>query len=436
MLASRLLPDHLTFPFLLKSCSLHHAHVTGRALHSHIFRLGFVADVYINNSLVFMYSACGQVELARRVFEEMPERDVISENSMLGGYLKCGDLDDALVFFRGMEMRNVRTWNSIIAGFVRGGRCGEALDLFNEMRGGFVKPDKITVASVVSACASLGALDMGKWVHGYLRRERLEFDLVIGTSLIDMYGKCGSIERAFEVFREMPKRDVQAWTVMISVLAIHGRGEEAFVLLEEMEKTGMRPNNVTFGALLSACAHSGTVDKGRWCFDVMRRVYSIEPQLQHYACMVDLLGRAGLFEEAEMLIASMPMKPDVFVWGALLGACRMHGNVELGEKIAGCLISMDPLNHAYFIILSDIYANAKRFEDVKRIRDFMEDQGIMKTSPGHSLIEIDGQVYEFSRRSVKEELMKEIEWVLIGINVELMWTGYVPDDDMELFLTA
>lgn len=346
---------------------------------------------------------------------------------MLVAYLRCGELDEASRLFRDMEERNVRTWNSILAGFVRGGRYKEVLDLFQEMMLGCVKPDKITVVSVVSASASLGALDQGKWVHGYLKRRGLEFDVVIGTALIDMYGKCGSVEEAAEVFREMPKRDVLAWTAMISALAIHGLGEEAFALLEEMEERGLRPNSVTFGALLSACAHSGMVEKGRWCFDRMKRIYLIEPQVQHYACMVDLLGRAGLFEEAESLIGDMPMDPDLFVWGALLGACRMHGNVELGERVAARLITMDPLNHAYYIILSDIYAKAKRFADVKRIRAFMKDQGIMKTSPGCSLIEVDGQVYEFSAKGIRKELTEEMEWALNVVSGEMKQTGSEAD---------
>lgn len=383
-----------------------------------------------------MYSACMQASSARKAFDEMLVRDIVSANSMLTGYLRCGKLDAALGLFADMEERNVRTWNSIIAGFVQGGRCKEALDLFHEMLmysgDGAVKPDKVTVANVVAACASLGALDQGEWLHGYLWKQGLEVDMVMGTALIDMYGKCGCVKKAYEVFHKMPRRDVLAWTAMISALAVHGHGEAAFALLEEMEKDGVRPNHVTFGALLSACAHSGMVEKGRWCFDTMKQIYSIEPQLQHYACMVDLLGRAGLFEEAEGLIGCMLMEPDLFVWGALLGACRMHGNVELGERVAGYMISLDPLNHAYYIILSDIYANAKRFEDVKKIRDFMKDHGIKKTSPGSSLLEVDGRVHEFSVKGLQKniELMKVIEWVLNGIHGELTWRGCVIDDNI------
>ncbi|URD90476.1 Pentatricopeptide repeat-containing protein [Musa troglodytarum] len=368
MLSSGVRPDHLTFPFLFKYCSHILNSVVGQCLHVHVLWLGVQNDVYIQNSMIHMYATCGLIDCAGKLFEVMPLKDI----------------------------RNVITWNSIITGF-------------------------ITIASVISACSSLGALDQGKWVHGYLKRHSLEFDVVIGTALIDMYGKCGCVERAIEVFEKMPKKDVLAWTAMILVFAVHGLAEEAFALLEQMERHQVMPNHVTFGALLRACAHSGLVEKGLWCFDRMKATYLIEPQRQHYACMVDLLGRAALFEEAERLIRSMPMEPDLFVWGALLGACRMHGNVEVGERVANYLIGLDPQNHAFYIALSDICAKAKRFGDAKRIRSFMEECGIRKTTPGCSMIEVDGQVLEFSAKRVPKDLRNEIEWVLDVINVELRY---------------
>lgn len=369
------------------------------------------------------------------MFDELPQKDVVSKNSILIGYLKCGELDGALDLFSRMKERNLRTWNSIITGLVQGGRAREALGLFQKMQllGGSVKPDKITIASVIKACSFIGALDQGKWVHSYLRSQRLDFDVVIGTALIDMYGKCGSLAKAREVFDEIMEKDVLAWTAMISALAMHGCGEEAFVLFGKMVSQGLKPNHVTFGSLLSACVHSGLVEKGRWCFDLMKRVYLIEPQVQHFACMVDLLGRAGFFSEAEMLIRSMPMEPDSFVWGALLGACRMHGNVDLGERIAGYLMERDPLNHAFYIVLCDIYAKVKRYEDVKMIWKFMKEMGIKKTSPGCSMIDIDGQVREFSLKGIEEEILKEINWVLNGISAALKSTRLLPFEAVVTF---
>ncbi|KAF8412354.1 hypothetical protein HHK36_000316 [Tetracentron sinense] len=417
MLANGIRPDHLTFPFLMKECTQRIDSYMGRSIYAQIIKTGFHKDRFIQNSTINMYASCGLLNYALNLFDEMSKRDVVSWNSMIIGYLRSGNLDLAMGLFMRMKKRNVITWNSIITGFVHGGRPKEALDLFHDMQimgDENARPDKRTIASVLSACACLGALDHGKWVHSYLKRNGLECDLVISTTLVDMYGKCGDVERAVEVFKEMPNKDILAWTAMISVFSLHGLGKEAFDILEEMEVEGMKPNHVTFVGLLSACAHAGLVEKGRWCFETMRRVYSIEPQVHHYACMVDILGRAGLFEEAEGVIRSMPMEPDVFVWGALLGGCQMHGNVELGEKVGSYLIELEPLNHAFYMILCDIYAKANRFHDVKRIRASMKEKGIKKKVPGSSMIEVDGIVHEFSVRGSPEAVMKEIERVLNG----------------------
>ena len=296
------------------------------------------------------------------------------------------------------------------------------MELFQEMHvagNDGVRPDKITIASVLSACASLGALDHGNWVYSYLKRSGLEFDMVIGTALVDMYGKCGHVDKAAKIFRGMPKKDVLAWTAMITVCALHGYGKEALNLLNEMDKEGVKPNHVTFVGLLSACAHTGLIEEGRWCFDMMQRVYSIEPCVYHYACMVDILSRAALFDEAEKLISGMLVEPDVYVWGALLGGCQMHHNFQLGEKVALKLIDLEPQNHAFYINLCDIYAKADRFDDVKRVRALMQNKGITKDTPGSSLIELDGIVREFSVQGSPEIIMEEIVGLLSELHKDM-----------------
>lgn len=430
MLCDGIAPDFLTFPFLVKECATSLVGDLGRSIHAHAIKFGFDNDVFVGNSLISLYSVCGYLSCARKMFDEMSNRDVVSWNSMIIGYLRRGELDKALELFRRMKKRNVITWNSIIVGFIQGGRPKEALEFFHEMqmvRDEIIRPDKITIASVLSACAYLGAIDHGKWVHGYLRRSGLECDVVIGTALVDMYGKCGCVEKAYEVFKDMPKRDTLAWTAMISVFALHGFCKEAFDLFEEMETLGVKPNHVTFVGLLSACAHSGLVEKGRWCFDMMRRAYSIEPQVYHYACMVDALARAGLFGEAEDLIRGMPMEPDVFVWGALLGGCQMHGNVELGERVAQYLIDLEPLNYAFYVNFCDVYAKANRFDDVKRIRALMKDKGLKKEVPGCSMIEVDGVVHEFSVRGSPDVLMEEVVCILNGFSNMMKIEGFMLD---------
>lgn len=431
MMGSGLVPDCITLPFLLKECSKRFDVYMGRAIHVHAVKFGYEGDIYVQNALISLYSECGVLEDAGKVFDGMSNRDVVSWNSMIVGCLRNGELDSALELFRKMKERKtitIITWNSVITGLVQGGRAMEALDIFHEMQNSAgeknaVQPDKVTVASALSACASLGAIDQGKWVHSYLERSGIEHDMVIGTALVDMYGKCGCVERALEVFNGMRSKDVFAWTAMISVLALHGYGNEAFELFKEMEAVGVRPNAVTFVGLLSACAHSGLVGKGRQCFDTMKRDYHIEPQVQHYACMIDTLGRAGLFTEAEELINSMPMRPDVFVWGALLGACQLHGNVRLGERVAKYLIELEPHNHAFYITLGDLYAKSGRFDDRKKIRSLIIGQNVRKTVPGSSMIEVDGVVYEFSVKGSPDMPIAALESVLSLLCSEMKIEG-------------
>lgn len=424
MLFEGVAPDCLTFPFLLKECVDACDTRRGRAIHGQVIKFGFDKDVFVNNNMISMYSSDGAfIVWARKLFDAMPERDVVSWNSMIVGFLRTGDLDSASDLFNRMNRRSIITWNAIITGFVQGGRPKEALQLFQEMQCAgheIVRPDKITIASILTACASLGALDHGKWAHSFLRRSRIECDLVICTALIDMYGKCGSVHRAVEIFRAIPGKDSLAWTAMISVFALHGRCEEAFQFFEEMQTLGLMPNHVTFVGLLSACAHSGSVERGRWCFNAMRHIYKIEPQVHHYACMVDLLSRAGLFEEAEGFIESMPVEPDVFVWGALLGGCLMHRNVEIGVKVAKHLIEIQPMNHVFYVNLCDLYARAGRVEDVKRVRALMRTRRIQKEVPGCSMIEINGIVHEFSVQGSAEPMtMEDLFWVLNWLGDEM-----------------
>ncbi|KAL2321160.1 hypothetical protein Fmac_030129 [Flemingia macrophylla] len=423
MLCRNIVPNCLTFPFLLKGCTRCLDGATGQVFHAQVIKFGFLKDVFVGNSLIGLYMACGLLNSASKMFDEMLVTDVVTWNSMVIGCLRNGGLDMAMDLFRKMNGRNIITWNSIITGLAQGGRAKESLELFHEMQllsdYAAVKPDKITITSVLSACAQLGAIDHGKWVHSYLRRNKIVCDVVIGTALVNMYGKCGDVQKAYEIFKEMPEKDASAWTVMISVFALHGLGWKAVNCFQEMERAGVKPNHVTFVGLLSACAHSGLVDQGRWCFDVMKRVYSIEPQVHHYACMVDVLSRAMLFDESEILIRSMPMKPDVYVWGALLGGCQMHRNVELGEKVALHLIDLEPHNHAFYVNLCDIYAKAGRFDAARRIRNLMKERRIDKKIPGCSMIEIDGEVQEFSVGGSSELPMKELVFILNRLRNEM-----------------
>lgn len=426
MLCNGILPNNLTFTFLLKMCTKRLDEATGLGVHGQVVKFGFFDEIFVGNCLINLYMGCRLWNDAWKLFDEMRVRDVVTWNSMIIGFLRNGELDNAMdMFTRMSEKKNVITWNSIITGLVQGGRPKESLQLFHQMQvvsgedGNMVEPDRFTIARVLSACAQLGSIDHGKWVHSYLRRSGLECDVVIGTALVNMYGKCGDVDQAFEIFKAMPEtaKDASAWTAMISVFALHGLGEKAFDCFLEMEEAEVKPNHVTFVGLLSACAHSGLVEKGRWCFEMMKS-YSIPPQVYHYACMVDILSRAKLFEEAEKVIREMPMKPDVYVWGSLLGGCQMHGNIELGEKVAIQLINLEPHNHAFYMNLCDMYAKAGQFDAVKRVRNLMKERGIQKEIPGCSMIEICGVVHEFSA-GVSVNLPMEILLVLNELNNQM-----------------
>ncbi|RAL46452.1 hypothetical protein DM860_004731 [Cuscuta australis] len=417
-------PDFITLPFVLKECVKRaNGGFSGQSIHSHVFKFGFHCDVIVQNSLISLYSGCGLMDRAVQVFDEMSHRDIVSWNSMIVGYLRNKQLDFAMDLFTKMtETKNIITWNSMITGFVQCGKGKEALDLFHEMQissDDKIIPDKITMANVITACASLGAIDHGEWVHGFLKRSKIECDTVIATALVDMYGKCGRVDKAFQVFKEIERKDVLAWTSMISIFTLHGNAKRVFELFKDMETAGVKPNHATFTSLLSVCAHSGLVEKGHWVFNAMKSLYSLDPQAQHYACFVDLLGRARLFNEAEGLIRSMPMEPDVFVWGALLGGCQIHRNFELGEKVAKHLISLQPLNHAFYVNLCDIYGKAGKFDDTKRVRAVMNSKGISKEAPGLSMIEIDGVVHEFSARGSAEVVLQEIKPLLAALSCEM-----------------
>nr|XP_010920381.1 pentatricopeptide repeat-containing protein At3g29230-like [Elaeis guineensis] len=466
--------DNFTFPFLLKACSLLSAVSTGKAIHARILRLGFSIDPYIQSGLVRMYSEFDEVETARHLFDGIPDRDVVLWNSMIGGYVKCGNLesarvlfeempaknvgtynaliggyvkfgcmDDASILFEDMPERdivswntmvgaharsgsvavarglfsrapkkNVATWSAIISGFAQSSRFVDALDMFKYMLVEGPRPEQSILVSVLSCCAHLGALEQGIWIHGYIDRQGIEVDDLLGSSLIDMYSKCGMLQGAISVFDKLEKREACSWTSMIHGLAIHGHAHEALEAFEEMERFKIKPNAITFIAILSACSHAGMVVKGRELFYQMHQVYGLIPMIEHYTCMVDLLSRGNYIKEARELIKSMPMKPDVFVWGALLGGLRIHGQQgliyeqELGREI----VKLEPRDSGAYMLVSNIYASIDQWDDAVRMRGMMERFGIKK-NPGCSLIEVEGEVHEFlasGRLSTKSEQAYEM----------------------------
>lgn len=393
---------------------------------------GLAAD---ERTLVIVLSACaklGDLSLGRRlhryIYENGVKRDVFVGNALVDMFLKCGDAEFAHKMFDGMPVKNVISWNSMILGLAQQGKFKEALTVFMKMQRARVKPDDVTLVGVLNCCANVGQLESGKWVHTYIDKHNIKADGFIGNALVDMYAKCGCIDRALCVFEEMKLRDVYSYTAIIVGLAMHGEAKRALDIFSDMSKAGMEPDPVTFVGVLSACSHAGLLKEGRRHFEDMLKVYGIEPQTEHYGCLVDLLGRAGLFTEAQEIIRSMPMGPDAFVWGALLGACQIYGKVELGEHVMKKLLEIEPEREGAYILMSNMYSLEGKWKDAVGIRKLMKARYIRKV-PGCSSIELDGKVHEFQKGDKSHPKSKEIRQFLESFTSHLISYG---EDAFEL----
>ncbi|XP_058112760.1 pentatricopeptide repeat-containing protein At3g62890-like [Magnolia sinica] len=426
-----LLPDTFTCSFVLKACSRIPSLSDGRIVHGFVEKLGFRTDLFLQNTIIHMYACCGVLDDARLLFEKMPQRDVVSWNILITQFTKQGEMGTAKELFDEMPERSVTSWTAMIAGYVQCGNPAESIRLFGEMEEAGARPNEVTVVAVLAACADLGALDLGKRVHEYSDQCGFQRNVRICNTLIDMYIKCGCLEITQKVFNKMEERTVVSWSAMIGGLAMHGKGKEALELFSKMSRIGIRPNSVTFIGLLHACSHMGLVEDGRQYFATMTKDYGIIPQIEHYGCMVDLLSRAGLLQEAHEFIKNMAIKPNGVVWGALLGGCRVHKDIEMGEEVIEHLQELDPLNDGYYVVLSNIYAEAGRWEDAAKVRRLMRVRGVKKT-PGWSSITIDGVVHEFvagdSTHPQAEEIYEKWEELL----EQLKLRGYVPDTSVVL----
>ncbi|KAF8369504.1 hypothetical protein HHK36_022827 [Tetracentron sinense] len=535
MLQDGVKPSNFTYPFVFKACSSLYLIQEGEQIHTHVFKLGFQSDIFINNSLIDMYCKCSCIKSANQVWDEMEDTDEVSWNSIISGYVrlgeigkarelfdempvrrnvvcwtalingygregnliemlglflrmlvslddvgpnsatmvcllsacsslsdlnlgrwvsvfidvngiplnailctalidmnsKCGDLKKARRLFDQISCKTIVSWNAMITGYVQRGSLEEAVMLFHLMQAELVKPNEITMVNVLSACAGLGALELGRQVHLYLGRNGLELNVILATALVDMYSKCGSIDNACLVFVKTGKKDVALWNAMILGLAYHGNGRDSLAVLTQMERDGARPNDITFIGVLSACNHSGLVEEGRSHFSDMVKKHGLSPRVEHYACMVDLLGRAGHLDEAIELVQNMVVSPDSIIWGALLSACRIHRNVELADKIGEVIMSLQDPNLGFCILLSNIYASVGRWKDVARVRRLVKEQGIKKPS-GFSWIEIEGVVQRFVVEDTTHVQCQEIYKAHQNLVNHLKDEGYVPNFDFVL----
>ncbi|XP_059640401.1 pentatricopeptide repeat-containing protein At5g15300 [Cornus florida] len=413
-------PDNYTFPFLLKACTRLSWANMGCVIHGKVVKFGFESNTFTRNTLIYFHANCGDIKVAselfdvlakrdvvpwsaltagyarrgelsvaRQLFDEMPVKDLIAWNVMITCYAKRGEMQSARELFDEVPKRDVVTWNAMIAGYVLCGLHEQALEMFEEMRSVGEQPDEVTMLSLLSACADSGGLDVGEKIHCSLLEMRLgDLSIILGNALIDMYAKCGSIEKALEVFWGMREKDVATWSSIIGGLAFHGHSEESICLFKEMQRMKIRPNEITFVGVLIACSHAGKVKQGRQYFKLMKDEYNIEPNIKHYGCMVDMLGRTGLLNEAFEFVDSMEIEPNAIIWRTLLGACKIHGNVELGRRANEQLLKMRRNQSGDYVLLSNIYASRGEWDGVEKVRQLMDDSGVRK-EPGFSLIEAD-----------------------------------------------
>ena len=422
-----ILLDEFTYTSILSACAHSGNFSDGKAVHAHIIRSGPDFDVEaalpVENALVTMYSKCGKVNVARRIFSEIRKKDDVSWNAMLSGYLDSGRVEDAFDIFRKMPCKNQPV---MISGFVRNGLPEEGLKLFNRTRAEGVKPCDYTYAGTFSACGELGALEHGRQLHAQLIQIGYESSNSAGNALLTMYAKCGAVEDAHLVFLVMPNADSISWNSMVAALGQHGHGNEAIKLFDDMVKEGMHPDRISFLEILSACSHAGLVDEGFRYFESMKRDHGISPGEDHYARLIDLLGRAGKIEEATDVIQSMPFEPGPPIWEAILSGCRIHKNMDLAVHAADKLFEMIPQNDGSYILLSNTYAAVGRWQDAARVRKLMRDRGVKK-EPGCSWIEVESKVHVFVVNDTRHPEAQIVCNYLEMLGAKMRKLGYVPD---------
>ncbi|KAK7319682.1 hypothetical protein RJT34_04406 [Clitoria ternatea] len=395
MLLSRVSPSSYTFTSVIKACADLSALRLGALLHSQVFVSGYASDSFVQAALVAFYAKSSALNVARKVFDKLPQPSVVA-------------------------------WNSMISGYEQNGLANEAVVLFRKMLELGVEPDSATFVCVSSACSQLGSLDLGCWVHDCVVRSGIRVNVVLATSLINMFSRCGDVKRARVVFDSMNEGSVVSWTAMISGYGMHGYGVQAMELFHRMKACGIVPNIVTFVAVLSACAHAGLIDEGRSVFASMKHEYGMVPGVEHHVCMVDMFGRAGLLSEAYQFVKELGPKELVpAIWTAMLGACKMHKNFDLGVKVAENLISVEPENPGHYVLLSNMYALAGRMDRVESIRNVMIQRGLKK-QVGYSTIAVNNKTFLFSMGDKSHPETNEIYYYLD----ELMWrckeAGYSP----------
>lgn len=387
-------PNEFTFATVLTSCTGATGFQLGRQVHALIIKSNFERQIFVGSSLLDMYAKSGMIHEARQIFECLPQRDVVSCTAIISGYAQLG-FDE------------------------------EGIELFRQLQKDGMEANYVTYASVLTALSGLAALDHGKQVHNHILRCEVPSYVVLQNSLIDMYSKCGSLTYSRRVFDSMSERTVISWNAMLVGYSKHGMGKEVVELFSTMRtENKVKPDNVTFLSVLSGCSHGGMEERGLKFFDEMES--SLEPEIEHYGCIVDMLGRSGRLEEALEFVKKMPLEPTSAIWGSLLGSCRVHYNVDIGEVAGQKLLELEPGNAGNYVILSNLYASAGRWDDVRKVREFMKGKAIIK-DPGRSWVELDQMLHTFHATDRSHPRRKEIFAKIKDVSAKLKEAGYVPD---------
>lgn len=436
----------------------------GKEMHCYVLRNGFHCDLYVLTTLLDMYVKTDELVKARAVFDLMKTRNVVVWNSLISGYSSKGLFDDSMSLLNQMKEEDINpdivTWNSILSGYSLNGRIEDALavvekmkvlgmkpnvvswttlisgcsqngkykdsvSFFNQMVEEGINPNGATISSLLQAFAGMSWLQKGKEIHSWCIRNGFDKDVLVATALMNMYIKSGSLQSASEIFRWMKNKTVATWNCMIMGFAAHNHGKEGIMLFKEMCEMGIHPDAITFTSLLSCCKNSGLLDEGWKYFDSMKADFNIVPTIEHYSCMVDLLGRAGYLDEAWDFIKTMPVEPDASVWGSLLQSCRVHDNLKLGKIAAKTLFELEPNNSANYVIMMNLYAMSSRWEDVNHVREKMTTRGL-QIQRGWSSIEIYHKVHIFNEEEPHPDV-GNIYFELYQLVSEMKKAGYIPD---------
>lgn len=411
-------PNQVTIVAILQACALSNDLLFGLEVHRYVIENQIQMDISLCNSIITFYAKCGSLDYARELFQEMSEKDDITYGALISGYMAHGFVNEAVSLFRKMRNPGLSVWNAVISGQVQNNQLEGVLDLVREMQVFNLKPNTVTVSSILPVVTSFSNIKIAKEIHAYTIRNNKDRDVHVATAIIDAYSKLGFINGAEIVFHKMKVRSVIIWTAIISAYAAHGYSERALSSFNEMLNYGIQPDSVTFTAVLAACAHTGLISEAQGIFQSLFNKYGIEPLVEHYACMVGVLSRAGKLSEAVKLVNEMPMEPNAKVWGALLSGASISGDLELGKVICSYLFELEPTNTGTYMLMANLYSKAGRWEEAQEVRGKMENIGLKKVA-GSSWIETCRGLQCFTAGDVSNDRAEEIYSMLEGL-IQLM----------------